>query len=245
MPIHDWTRVDDGTFHAFHTFWIAEIAKSLNDGLLPEGFYALPEQVTDGLIPDVVTLRDGPTESVRAGAALAVPPAIRHRSRPLTPARRRVQPRQVVVRRATGHVVVAVIEIVSPANKDRRDRVHEFTYKIEALLRSGVHVLVVDILPPGKHTPRGIHAAVWARFDRTRYQPPEGEPLTLASYRWDEEAREPEAFVEPTAVGRDLFAMPLFLRTDRFVEIPLEASYRAAFASMPAIWRGVLNGLPG
>lgn len=133
MPIHDWTRVDDGTFHAFHTFWIAEIAKSSNDGLLPEGYYALPELVTDGLIPDIVTLRGGPEPADHAGTALASAPAIRLRGRPVSPARRKVQPRQVVVRRATGHVVVAVIEIVSPANKDRRDRVHEFTYKIEAL----------------------------------------------------------------------------------------------------------------
>ena len=29
MPVHDWTRVDDGTFHAFHTVWISEIMKAL------------------------------------------------------------------------------------------------------------------------------------------------------------------------------------------------------------------------
>ena len=61
MPIHEWSRVEDGTFHAFHTFWIVEIAKSLNAGVLPEGFYALPEQVAISVIPDVVTLRDAPS----------------------------------------------------------------------------------------------------------------------------------------------------------------------------------------
>ena len=35
MPVHDWTRVDAGTFHAFHTLWIGEIMKALNAGLLP------------------------------------------------------------------------------------------------------------------------------------------------------------------------------------------------------------------
>ena len=243
MPIHDWTRVDDGTVHAFYTFWIVEIAKSLNAGLLPEGFYALPEQVAIGVIPDVVTLRDAPVE-VSGGTALGVVPAIRHRSRPIAPKQRRAQPRRVVVRRTSGHVIVAVIEIVSPANKDQKSRVHELAYKVETLLRSGVHVLFVDILPPNKHTPHGIHSAIWARFDRTRYHPPESEPLMLASYRWDDEAREPEAFVEPTAVGRDLFPMPLFLRADRFVETPLESSYRTAFAAMPAVWRNVLSDPP-
>ena len=45
MPIHDWTQVDAGTFHAFHTLWIAEIMKALNTGLLPAGYYAMAEQV--------------------------------------------------------------------------------------------------------------------------------------------------------------------------------------------------------
>ena len=30
MPIHDWTRVDAGIFHAFHHDWITEIARALN-----------------------------------------------------------------------------------------------------------------------------------------------------------------------------------------------------------------------
>jgi hypothetical protein len=45
MPVHDWTRVDDGTFHHFHTLWMGEISKRLNRGILPAGYYALAEQV--------------------------------------------------------------------------------------------------------------------------------------------------------------------------------------------------------
>ena len=44
MPIHDWTRVEDGIFHAFHHDWITELARTLNRGLLPDDYYALPEQ---------------------------------------------------------------------------------------------------------------------------------------------------------------------------------------------------------
>ena len=29
MPIHDWTRVDAGLFHAFHHGWIEELARAL------------------------------------------------------------------------------------------------------------------------------------------------------------------------------------------------------------------------
>ncbi len=57
MPIHDWTRVDAGIFHAFHHSWIEEISRSLNRGLLPTEYYALAEQITGDLGPDVLTLR--------------------------------------------------------------------------------------------------------------------------------------------------------------------------------------------
>jgi len=56
MPIHDWTRVPAGTFHHFHHSWIEEIARALNRGLLPRDYYAMSEQITGSLGPDVLTL---------------------------------------------------------------------------------------------------------------------------------------------------------------------------------------------
>jgi hypothetical protein len=47
MPIHDWTRVSDGTFHGFHVAWIAEIRNVLNGGLLPPNYYAQAEQIVN------------------------------------------------------------------------------------------------------------------------------------------------------------------------------------------------------
>ena len=44
MPIHDWTRVDAGLFHAFHQSWIVKLCDALNRGLLPPDYFALPEQ---------------------------------------------------------------------------------------------------------------------------------------------------------------------------------------------------------
>jgi len=48
MPIHDWSRVDAGVFHAFHQRWIVAVFERLNEGLLPRGFYARAEQVAGG-----------------------------------------------------------------------------------------------------------------------------------------------------------------------------------------------------
>ncbi|MFI5378991.1 MAG: hypothetical protein ACHRHE_06830 [Tepidisphaerales bacterium] len=37
--------------------------------------------------------------------------------------------------------------------------------------------------------------------------------------------------------------MPLFLRPDRYINVPLESTYREAYAGMPAFWRDVLERL--
>src|SRR5437763_16523091 len=87
MPVHDWTQVDAGIFHAFHHDWITEIARALNRGLLPAAYYALPEQVAEGQGPDVLTLRrprsnGTPSGLPDGGVVLAVaPPKVRIRLR--------------------------------------------------------------------------------------------------------------------------------------------------------------------
>jgi hypothetical protein len=45
MPIHDWTRVDISVFHSFHLGWVSEISRVLNNGLLPDSYYALSETI--------------------------------------------------------------------------------------------------------------------------------------------------------------------------------------------------------
>ena len=47
MPVHDWSKVVAGVFHDFHQSWMIEIRNVLNRELLPEGFYAMVEQVAN------------------------------------------------------------------------------------------------------------------------------------------------------------------------------------------------------
>jgi hypothetical protein len=58
MPMHDWTRVEAGIFHAFHHGWVSTICAALNLGVLSDDHYALPEQVAADIGPDVFVLRD-------------------------------------------------------------------------------------------------------------------------------------------------------------------------------------------
>jgi hypothetical protein len=245
MPVHDWTRVDHGTFHSFHTLWIGELTKVLNQGLLPPEYYALAEQVATRHQTDVLTLRADRSGAPGGTLVAEAPPTVRLRARPIAVKPLRPSPRNRVinVRHVTDHQIVAVIEIASPANKDRKSNVADLAGKVASLLRAEVQVLLIDLLPPGRHDPLGLHGAVWAQFDREDYHLPAGEPLTLASYRWDDQG--PESFVEPVALGQSLIDMPLFLNSERYVNVPLETTYQAAYAGVPAFWRARLEAPSG
>jgi hypothetical protein len=66
-----------------------------------------------------------------------------------------VRRRTLAIRHVSGHRLVAFLEVVSPANKDRARHVEDFAAKAVDALDLGVHVLVVDLFPPGPHDPYG------------------------------------------------------------------------------------------
>ena len=57
--------------------------------------------------------------------------------------------------------MVAIIEIVSPGNKHSKDALRKFVSKAVEFLDQGVHLLIVDLFPPTKRDPNGIHRAIW------------------------------------------------------------------------------------
>lgn len=244
MPIHDWTRVDAAIFHAFHHDWITEVSRTLNRGLLPAAYYALPEQIAGGLGPDVRTLRrpgsNGlPVTATDGGLALALaPPRVRIRMRSEAN-RYAAQAKAVTIRHVSNHQVVAMLEIVSPGNKNSQNGLNAFVRKAREALAAGIHLLIVDLFPPSPRDPQGIHRAVWGEDCGPDYALPPDKPLTCVAYIGGPSA---EAFVEPVAVGDTLPEMPLFLTADVYVSVPLEATYQLAWEGMPQYWRPVLCG---
>src|SRR5436190_786139 len=127
MPIHDWTRVEAGIFHAFHMNWLTAISRALNHGLLPSDYYALPEQIAGGFGPDVLTLKKPgpkapapvppPAPSDRVLTLATAPPKVRVRTR-AEANRYAAKARILTIRHVSRHQVVAMIEIVSPGNKN-------------------------------------------------------------------------------------------------------------------------------
>ena len=257
MPIHDWTRVDAGIFHQLHLGWIPRISDALNGGLLPDSLYALGEARVGGAEPDVLTLqrRDENDESMPRGvtsggwtpgaddggglAVATAPPKLEIEEVASEAALYASKQRRVVIRHASDDRIVSLIEIVSPGNKDSRAATAQFVTKAVSALQSGYHLTLIDLFPPGPRGRRAMHERIWREIGPEPYVAPAGRPLTLSAYRVDGPVT---AYVEPTAVGRELIDLPLFFSPERYVNVPLAETYAAAYAGVPARWRRVVEG---
>jgi hypothetical protein len=216
MPTHDWTRVAAGVFHDFHHAWTSEISRRLNGGVLPPDYYALLERHAHGFTPDA------PVELTAEGE-------MEFYSR---------KQKSVVVRSVSGDEVVAIVEVVSPANKATQHWLSSFVRKACELFDRDIHLMVLDLHPPGPRDLQGIHGAIWDEFTGQVYESPPDRPITLAAYECDLSVR---AYVQHRAVGDTLPAMPLFLLPRAYGLVPLEETYNSAFDAVPQRWRSVLE----
>src|SRR5436309_392742 len=241
MPIHDWTRVRSNRFHDFHQKWTVAICNALNAGPMPPGYFAMVEQKTGGPEPDVVTLELNPPASPAPGGVAVdlQPPRTRFVTRSEAAGYAR-KANRITIRHPDGEVV-AIVEIVSPGNKDSRHAVRAFARKAVEFLQAGVHLLIVDLFPPGRRDPQGIHKVIWDRLHDEPFTLPPDKPLTTVAYA---AGTETVAYVEPIAVGDALPDMPVFLTAERYVPCPLEATYQTAWEQFPAPLRGPLEPPP-
>jgi Protein of unknown function (DUF4058) len=254
MPIHHWSRVHAAVFHDFHHGWIDQIKRLLNNGLLPSVYYAMVEQHAAHFDPDVMTLQsrsfDEPDDDeerapfgdrfrFRDRGPIVSGPNVRLVGETDMESYRRKQ-NVVAVRHASDDRLVAIVEIVSPGHKSSDAGLRKFVDKVVELLSQGIHLLIVDLMPPTRRDPDGIHGAIWeALIDDDEYKAPVGKPLALAAYEAEASVC---AFVEPVAIGDMQAAMPLFLEACRFVLVDLESTYESAWQAVPLRWRSVIEG---
>lgn len=216
--------------------------------VLPDGYYALAEQVAGSFIPDVLTLRepgDSTTleaddfDQINGGTAVALVPPQTAITDTIADANVIAAPqRRITIRHTTDDRIVALLEIVSPGNKDKRAAVEQFVDKAAIALGEGLHLLVVELFPPGTFDPEGLHGLLWSRLGGRQYEPPNDKPLTLSGGNGGSLT----CYIEPTTVGKSLKAMPLFLTSGRYVNVPREEGYLSAYEGMPNRWKQVIEG---
>lgn len=143
-------------FHdTFVNYWREAIAERL-----PENYDArLKERVTlvesfdqprKSIVPDVLVAQTGPHESRSAGrasgAAVLEPVVV-----PLLIPERVAEP-YIEIYTFPDEVLVAVLEVLSPANKPAPDR-RDYLLKRDAVLRQEVHLVELDLLRGGQRLP--------------------------------------------------------------------------------------------
>jgi hypothetical protein len=242
MPVHNWGRIESGLFHHFHQQWIAELCARLNANGLPPGYYGMIEQSAGGVVPDILTFerlpKVGATPEKNGGVAVATEPPQTRFVMSAESELYAAKSNRIAIRHPLGDVV-SVLEIVSPGNKDSRHALRAFVEKSVALLQQGIHLLVVDLLPPSRRDPHGIHGAIWEEIKDESFMLPSDKPLTLASYS---AGLVKKAYVEPLAVGDALPAMPLFLSAEVHVPAPLEETYNRTWSICPEPMRELVAG---
>ena len=124
-----------------------------------------------------------------------------------------------------GRRLVAAIEIVSPANKDRIEHRRAFVAKCAALIQSRVCVAIVDLVTT--RTPN-LYGELVESFGKVDPSLAGGSPpLHASSCRWAlrNDGWELQTWAHTQTIGRPLPTLPLWLAENFAVPLELELSY--------------------
>lgn len=220
-------------WRSFHGAWAAAMARLLNQGVLPAGYYAVPLVDRDGPIEiDVAALRE-PEATVSEGEAASpqawAPPAPGLTVAVELPSAEAVEV-QVFVDEGDPRLAAAV-ELLSPRNKDRPRARQAFAVKCVNYLQQGSGVVVVDTVTTRR---ADLNAAILALLGVDSSTAPTSS-LSAVSYRavgYEEETQQLLLWPAPLALGSTLPTLPLWIASDFSVPLDLEASYLAACADL-------------
>jgi len=199
-------------WRSFHAAWAAAMARLLNEGVLPTGYYAV------GHVD-----RDAPTEIDVAAAQTWAPPEPGLAVAVELPG---VDGVEVQVFADDGDPrLTAAVELLSPRNKDRPQARQAFAVKCVGYLQQGSSVVVVDTVTTRR---ADLNAAILSLLGVDAAATPAG--LSAVSYHaagYEEETQQLQLWPAPLALGQPLPTLPLWIAADFSVPLDLEASYQA------------------
>ena len=214
---------------SFHGAWAEAMATNLNESLLPERFVAEARVKLGGQVEiDVGTFAENGTtpSSESGGIAVWAPP------KPVATAAVDFQVPEVfevqVLSEEEGPRLVAAIELVSPANKDRPANRRMFAVKCASYLHSGVSVIIVDVVT---ERTGNLHAELLELLRVQLSTPGQGvQDLYATAYRIVSapQGLSLEAWAHSLTLGDTLPTLPLWLEPDLCLPLDLEATYHAA-----------------
>ena len=234
MPLRDHFHSpldDEASWEELHGQWPAMIVLDL-ERQLPEGYVAAPRVHSGAFVEvDVATFEKDRSDAHVSGgdhdggAATAVwaPPRATLAIAADLPALDEYEVRVYDMRR--GRRLVAAIEIVSPANKDRLEHRRAFVAKCSALLQQRVSVALVDLVTTRHFNLYGDLLELMGQSDPSLQ--PEAPPLYAAACRATRRNRAwfVETWFHRLAIGQPLPTLPLWLSDDLAIPLDLKQSY--------------------
>lgn len=237
MPLRDHFHgilKDRRHWESFHSLWPGMMVKQLNPQL-PRRYYAEPHAHLGIQVEVDLATFEEETPSLSEvgtgdGVATAVWVAPRATQTFLTdlPAQSAFGIRVYDEERASR--LVAAVELVSPANKDRPEHRRAFLLKCAGYLREGVSLVIVDAVTE-RH--QNLHTELMQLLQLTETPPwPEDTPLYAVAYRTtrQNEQWQMEIWKEVLALRAPLPTLPLWLAGNLTVPLELEPSYEETCA---------------
>jgi hypothetical protein len=221
-------------WRSFHGAWAAAMARLLNQGILPPGYYAVPLVDFDGPVEiDVAALRGhgAPLAEGESGTSLLwTAPAPGAAVAVEMPA---VDAVEVQVFADDGDPrLMAAVELLSPRNKDRPQGRRAFAVKCVGYLQQGSSVVVVDTVTTRRADMQGEILSLLGVPSGAVAMPAGMSAVSYRAPAREGDQQQLQLWPEPLALGESLPTLPLWIAADYSVRLDLEASYRMACADL-------------
>lgn len=210
------------------------MARLLNQGVLPAGYYAVPLLDRDGPIEiDVAALReqeDSGFESGEVESAIWTAPAP---TVAVAVDLANVESVEVQVFADGGDPrLAAAVELLCPRNKDRPAARQAFAVKCVGYLQQDSSIVVVDTVTTRRADVTSTLLSLLGADMGLAALP--SASLSAVSYRAvkNEESQQLEVWPAPLVLGQPLPTMPLWIASDYSVPLDLEASYQMTCADL-------------
>lgn len=214
------------TWEGFHGLWAGVLVQKLNEDILGDEHHAeMQVHVGSRIEVDVASLAETRHEG-RNGTVLApawAPPATALVIPTVFPDDIEVQ----VLATTTGATLVAAIELVSPANKDRDTTRTAFAAKCVAYLTRGIGLIVVDLVT---NRLANLHNETMRLLNQGGAFLLPDAAIYAVAYRPARSAAGDRIEVWPQVLtlGQPLPLLPLALRNAETVPVDLEETYNEA-----------------
>jgi hypothetical protein len=239
MPLLDHFRpplYGERHSESFHAQWAGALAAGLNVGLLPPGYFAEvqvhvgPRVEVDVATWESLSRASAPAPSSDGGTATLTAPAWAPPVPQLAmPAIFPDDLEVLVYSSEAGPTLVAVVELVSPGNKDRAEYRRAFAAKCASYLHRGIGLVMVDVVTTRQANLHDEMVRLMG-LSEDAFAFPGGNPLYTAAYRPVRRAQtdQIDVWTAPLVVGNPLPIMPLPVLGYGCIRLDLESSYTEA-----------------